>query len=84
MTSYQGSHYSLPAMNELQRANAFVVQFRTEPGSAAGKLAGRVEHVASGRTAWFEAIEDLPELLRQMLKGTRLKGKVPTGAERHR
>jgi len=39
-----------------------------EPGSRSRKLAGRVEHVASGRTATFESVKELPELLRQMLE----------------
>ena len=55
-------------MTGLQHGNAFVVQFRMEPGSRSRKLAGRVEHVASGRTATFASVKELPELLRQMLE----------------
>ena len=60
--------YSQSAMTNLPHANAFVVQFRTEPNPESGKLGGRVEHVASGKTATFESVQDLPELFEQMLK----------------
>jgi hypothetical protein len=62
-----GSRYSQPAMKELKHAAAFVIQFRLDEESANGKLAGRVEHVCSGRTANFQSVNDLPELLRRML-----------------
>jgi hypothetical protein len=58
-------------MNELKHASAFVVQFRADADPARGKLAGRVEHVASGRTANFQSVHDLPELLRRMLSDAR-------------
>ena len=54
-------------MNGLQPASAFVIQFRGDSGVPADKLAGRVEHVASGRTAAFHSVNELPELLRRML-----------------
>jgi hypothetical protein len=56
---------------ELQYANAFVIQFRAGAGFA--KLAGRAEHVASGKTAVFHSIDELPQLLRQMLREVRLE-----------
>ena len=56
---------------ELQYANAFVIQFRAGAGFA--KLAGRAEHVASGKSAVFQSIDDLPQLLRQMLREVRLE-----------
>jgi hypothetical protein len=68
MTSCSTDRYSHPAMNALHPGNAFIIQFRTDSNSGAVKLAGRIEHVASGNTAIFESINDLPELLRQMLK----------------
>jgi hypothetical protein len=55
-------------MTGLQHASAFVIQFRIDKGSATRNLAGRVEHVASGCTETFQSVEELPELLRQMLK----------------
>jgi hypothetical protein len=32
------------------------------------KFSGRVEHVASGRTATFQAVEELPQILLEMLR----------------
>ena len=57
-------------MKGLQQAKAFVVQFRTAEEGNAGGLSGRVEHVASGRTATFQSIDDLPQLLLKMLDST--------------
>jgi len=58
-------------MKGLQHTSAFVVQFRAGAGAREEQLPGRAEHVASGRTVTFESIEDLPELLRQMLRSAR-------------
>ncbi|PYY02265.1 MAG: hypothetical protein DMG64_06885 [Acidobacteria bacterium] len=55
-------------MKGLQQANAFVIQFRDTGASDAGRHCGRIEHVASGCTARFQSLEELPELLLQMLK----------------
>jgi hypothetical protein len=54
----------------LQHTNAFVIQFRSPAEPVADRLPGRVEHVASGRTATFESLEELPQLLLRMLKST--------------
>lgn len=68
MTRFQPCGYSRLVMKGLQHANAFVIQFRAadEPDSA--RLSGRVEHVASGRTALFQTLEELPQILLKMLK----------------
>ena len=55
-------------MTGLQHTNAFVIQFRGSTDPRAGQLPGRVEHVASGRTATFQSVEELPQLLQKMLK----------------
>ena len=68
MTSSALCHYSENAMNGLRPASAFLIQFRTDGDPLKGKLAGRIEHVASGKTANFDSIHDLPDLLRQMLE----------------
>jgi hypothetical protein len=70
--------YSQLAMNELKHTSAFVVQFRADADPARGKLAGRVEHVASGRTANFQSVDDLPELLRRMLHDARQRDQRST------
>jgi len=54
-------------MSGLQHTKAFVVQFREAEEPRAGQLPGRVEHVASGRTAMFQFIEELPQILKKML-----------------
>ena len=50
-------------MSRLDCACAFVVQFRTATDFAAGRVEGRVEHVASGRTAHFESANELLTVL---------------------
>ena len=66
MTLYSSGKYSQHAMNGLHAASAFIIQFRTDPGAI--RLAGRIEHVVSGKTATFESLHDVPELLLQMLR----------------
>ena len=55
-------------MKGRQHTNAFVIQFRDSASAHADQLSGRVEHVASGRTATFQSVEELPGILREMLK----------------
>ena len=55
-------------MKGRQPTNAFVIQFRDSASAHADQLRGRVEHVASGRTATFQSVEELPDILREMLK----------------
>jgi hypothetical protein len=69
MTRAQAAGYLQIVMKGLQHTSAFVVQFRGASDLRAGQLPGRVEHVASGRTATFQSIEELPQLLRRMLEG---------------
>jgi hypothetical protein len=71
MTRARAAKYLQITMKGLQHTKAFVIQFRdsTEPG--AGQLPGRVEHVASGRTATFQSVEELNQLLQKMLNSAR-------------
>jgi hypothetical protein len=55
-------------MKGLQHANAFVLQFRAADQSPAQRFSGRIEHVASGRTALFQTLEELPQILLKMLE----------------
>jgi hypothetical protein len=66
MTPTRTSPYSQVVMKGLQHTNAFVIQFRGA-NHGAGTVSGRVEHVASGCTATFESIDELPQLLLKML-----------------
>jgi hypothetical protein len=70
-------------MTGLQHENAFVIQFRSVTGSASGKFSGRVEHVASGRTARFQTIEELPQILIKMLGSVAVEdeNQTPGGAK---
>jgi hypothetical protein len=52
----------------LRSSDAFLVQFRSSGGPGSARLAGRIEHVASGETATFSSIEELPELLQNILE----------------
>ena len=55
-------------MTSLLHAGAFVLQFRAGSDLEAGRVAGRVEHVASGQTERFESLEELLASLARMLK----------------
>ena len=46
-------------MENWQSAGAFVVQFRPETDVRAGRLEGRVEHIASYRAARFSSLDEL-------------------------
>jgi hypothetical protein len=50
-----------------QHTEAFVVQFRGGTDVAADHCDGRLEHVASGRVAHFQSVEQLAALLRRWL-----------------
>jgi hypothetical protein len=46
---------------------AFVVQFRAETDVAAGRLAGRVEHVVSGQVTVFHTLDALLAFIARVL-----------------
>lgn len=69
--------YSQPAMHGLQHTGAFVVQFKNDTDFDAGRVTGRVEHVASGQSEYFASIDQLIGVLARVLKETR-----PNGRER--
>jgi hypothetical protein len=62
--------YSPSHMNDLQHAGAFVVQFRTSTNFAAGHVAGRVEHIASGWCAHFASAQELLTIFDRVLNDT--------------
>ena len=55
-------------MNGLQHAGAFVIQFRAGTDFESGRVGGRLEHIASGRTACFESADQLLTLLARILR----------------
>ena len=68
MTARRGVGYSRLAMNELQHGGAFVVQLRAGADFSAGRVAGRIEHIASGRSGQFESPAGLLHLLAVLLE----------------
>lgn len=69
MTRNLAAGYRGNVTKGLQHATAFVIQFRGPVQARTDQLSGRVEHVATGRTATFQSIEELPQLLLKMLRG---------------
>ena len=53
-------------MNDFHYAGAFVVQFRIATDFAANHVEGRIEHIASGRTAHFESSSELLAVIERM------------------
>jgi hypothetical protein len=47
---------------------AFVVQFGRETAVDAGRIAGRVEHVVSGKVARFQSLEALVAFMTMVLR----------------
>ena len=71
MTLSRHLPYSPPVMNGWRHIGAFVVQFRADADIATGWFEGRVEHVASGRTAHFHSMYELLAFLNQVLREVR-------------
>ena len=67
MTLGAKPRYSRSQMDGLQHTGAFVVQFRNATDFAIGRVAGRVEHIASGRSAHFESSHELLEIFARVL-----------------
>ena len=79
----RGDRYSQLAMNELQHVGAFVIQFRAGTDFTTGRIAGRAEHVASGRSGHFESVAALVDLIARLLKedaATRGGATTPAGS----
>ena len=53
-------------MNDFHYAGAFVLQFRTATDFGTNHVEGRVEHIASGRTAHFESASELLAAIERM------------------
>jgi len=53
-------------MNDFHVAGAFVVQLRTATDFGANHVEGRIEHIASGRTAHFESASELLVAIERM------------------
>jgi hypothetical protein len=53
----------------LQRNKAFVIKFATDIDIEAGKLEGRVEHLASSNSVHFHSLDELLTFLDRILAG---------------
>jgi hypothetical protein len=49
-------------------AQAFVVQFGRETAVDLGRMAGRVEHVVSGKGARFQSLDELVAFMMEVLR----------------
>ena len=58
---------------------AFVVQFQADTAVELGHLAGRVEHVVSGRATAFQSLETLLAFIAQVLHAERARSSNPQG-----
>ncbi len=67
MTSFHTSHYRSCMATSGYHARAFVLQLDPGDEPGAGRFAGRVEHVASGRSARFASPEELVEFVARVL-----------------
>jgi hypothetical protein len=68
MTVSAGARYSQRAMNGLQHTGAFLVQFRAGSDFYGGHVEGRVEHIASGRSASFASAAELLIVMAKLLR----------------
>ena len=55
-------------MDEWQSRAAFVIQFREGTDIGAGRLEGRIEHIASYKAARFHSLEDLLSFIARVLE----------------
>jgi hypothetical protein len=58
---------SAEEQSTLSAHRAFVIQFRTGTEIAAGRMAGRVEHVVSGQAKHFTTLEELLAFMARVL-----------------
>jgi hypothetical protein len=75
MRSRDSSFFTPPSGNtslpELPAERAFVVQFRAPAPRHAFQVAGRIEHVVSGRAGRFDSWEELRGFVEDVLQGRR-------------
>ncbi len=60
-------HRPAPGSSPLSIHRAFVVQFRDETDLVHGRVAGRIEHVASRETASFRSWPEMKEFMAKVL-----------------
>jgi hypothetical protein len=67
MTHAPGAHYCRSSMEGWQSKAAFVVQFRENTDIEAGRLEGKVEHIASYKAVRFHSVDELLAFIARML-----------------
>ena len=58
-------------------AQAFVVQFGRETALDTGRMAGRVEHVVSGKVARFQSLDELVAFMTEVLREVAVTSRHP-------
>jgi hypothetical protein len=66
-----------PMIGTLQRNKAFVIQFAPDVDIEAGRLEGRVEHVASSNWVHFHSLDELLAFLDRILSAVRANACQP-------
>jgi hypothetical protein len=64
-------------MGGWQYTNSFVIQFRADGEIRARVMAGRIEHIASSRTAHFHSLDELLTFINGVLRETRSENHEP-------
>jgi hypothetical protein len=77
MTSPACRRYRSGVRNDWPYTGAFVIQLGPETDIGAGRVVGRVEHVASTRSARFGSLDELLTAMKEMLAD-------PTGSGNYR
>lgn len=67
MTPPGGCHYRSGVSSDWPHTGAFVLQFDPATDFEAGRMGGRVEHVASTRSARFRSLDELLAALKDMM-----------------
>jgi hypothetical protein len=71
MTATRGVRYCPSLMKEWQSDAAFVIQFRHSPDIEAGRVEGRIEHIASYKAARFHSVNELFGFINRVLADIR-------------
>jgi hypothetical protein len=71
MTHTGGVHYCRSSMEGWQSKAAFVIQFRETTDIEAGRLEGKVEHIASYKATRFHSVDELLAFVGRVLTEVR-------------
>ena len=71
MTQPPGAHYCRSTMQGWQSKAAFVVQFRETTDIQAGRVEGKVEHIASYQAVRFHSVDELLAFVGRVLTEVR-------------